>query len=174
MIGAIIGGLAGGMYSDYRARKEADKNRNFQANMSNTSHVREVNDLRAAGLNPILSANAGASTPSGATAQTSDMGSTALDAMRLKEDIKNIRAQTELATATANRENATAKNLIDSNRGIKAESETKGTLLDKVLQGMGIINSGQSAKKSEPKNDWTDWGQKAKVTQKPIPLNPNK
>ena len=51
-------------------REEAKKNRDWQQYMSDTAHQREIKDLQAAGLNPVLSAMGGNGAPvtSGATA----------------------------------------------------------------------------------------------------------
>lgn len=104
---ALIGGAAtigGALSGQTAAKKEAQKNREFQLAMSSTAHQREVEDLRKAGLNPILSGTGGmgASTPAGATASLPDLGSAvgqssakALDSMLMKEQIRLTEEQRE-------------------------------------------------------------------------------
>lgn len=95
----------------------------FQKEMSSTAHQRQVKDMKAAGLNPILSVNSGASAPSGsmATAQNENEGlargvenavSTAMQQKRLSQDIKNLKAaetQTIAMTKKTNTENTLLK-----------------------------------------------------------------
>lgn len=130
--GGIVSGIAnliGGNAANEANAKEAANSRNLQYHMSNTAHQREVQDLRKAGLNPILSATggSGASTGSGAQAKIENvMGpavTSAMDAMSLAKDIslagtqENLNAANEAsARMTAIREGQTAKQIERQNK----------------------------------------------------------
>lgn len=84
--------------------EQAQKQMDFQERMSNTAHVREIADLKAAGLNPVLSAKlGGASTPVGAqgTTDTSITGSI-VQLMDKMLDVEQSNAQMNLTREIAN------------------------------------------------------------------------
>ncbi|AXL15540.1 DNA pilot protein [Microviridae sp.] len=143
---------------------EAQKQRDWQEDMSNTSHQREVDDLKAAGLNPMLSVTgAGSSTPVGAKAEykAPTIGSDLMHFANSAADTKNKSEQNDLIQAQVRQTNAQTAVANETARSAKAKADIDSrkaelvtSVYDKgkeVLQPVtqafsGVVDSATSAK----------------------------
>jgi len=152
-IGSMAAGLIGQKKTNEQNQALAQAQMDFQERMSNTAHQREVKDLRAAGLNPILSATggSGASSPGGASATMSapdysSAKSVASDAAALKS-MEIQQANTVADTASKIEQ---AKLLGSQNESTAKDIERKG--IQNSFE-FGLLE--QQLKKSNLENTYT-------------------
>lgn len=126
VFGSLAGGLIGSAFGGQSAKKQAALQRQNWAYAQSNAHQFEVNDLKAAGLNPILSATNSQIAGMGAAPSTSDNGMTAamsssvtsalsralnadIEGKKLDNDLKRIKIERDTADADIRRAAAYVK-----------------------------------------------------------------
>lgn len=125
-----LGSVVGAGITSAMGMATAKKQMDFQERMSNTAHQRQVEDLRAAGINPIHTAGgSGASSPAGSSAAVGDfrgLGDVLNSALTVA-NIKKVNAETRGVEADSSMKLHALQDYIDT------QMERIGTIRQQYL-----------------------------------------
>ncbi len=148
-----------GTQATNRANQQiSQKQMDFQREMSNTSYQRSMEDMRKAGLNPILAyKQGGASSPAGASIAAQNplagvsekIGGATEKALRVvsaKAQIKNLETDTTLKTTQHQKTDIEARNLLVTQQILKSQATSAKAQAD-LDKEISIIMA-------DPKTSW--------------------
>jgi hypothetical protein len=125
------GSLLGGLLRNKQAKAASARQMAFQREMSNTSYQRGMEDMKKAGLNPILAGKmGGASTPTGSTYNPENVAvntvNSYLQTKQNEANVDNINAQTNKLEAETRVINQSDNSIIGRNveYGLKKLKQT--------------------------------------------------
>lgn len=134
-IGGGLGMLSGSL--NYRhSKKLLAMQQNWAERMASTAHQREVDDLRKAGLNPILSSHSSGSQVSGVSAPSFngfDVSGSVTDALKAGVDMAKLDAGVQNTTADTNLKDAqieTEQTLQTLNKANAAKADADARLVN--------------------------------------------
>lgn len=131
--------------------EQAAKQMDFQREMSNTAHQREVADLQAAGLNPVLSANSGASVPNGAAGQPDN--SAAANVGQILQQVLSAQSAREVAgmynaATIAAAQIAAGANMYATDQNNKTKRENPESLWGAAARVVNALQTDQQGLRS--------------------------
>lgn len=127
-------GVVGTLYQNHSAHLENEWARDWQKMMSDTSHRREVKDLVAAGLNPILSVNKGASTPSTSASPVSDPVQGGFSSAMQQATYEKTQADIALTKQTQAVQAVTQDKIVAETNNIASQTELNNQTMDKIVE----------------------------------------
>lgn len=123
------------------AMAESERNRAWQEEMSNTAHQREMADLKAAGLNPILAATGGATTGSGGVAT---IDAPQVNSAKISAPMMNLNSVTNLIQSLT-----TAALIGQYYKGQRTNSATTANAINSMNKSTPMVSKDNSKEKDK-------------------------